>query len=360
MNTKQRLELIKEVGEEIVTVKDLTNFLEGKKSFIAYDGFEPSGTDIHIAQGLLRAININKMIKAGAKFKMLVADWHAWANNKMSGDLEKIKKVGKYFVEVWKACGMDLNNVDFIWASNLLDNKDYWKIVMQVARNSTLNRILRTTQIMGRSEKDLLQASQILYPCMQAADIFYLKAEVTQLGMDQRKVNVLAREIGPKIGYWKPIVVSHHMLMGLQQPPKNMDEKDPAERAIFLKMSKSKPDTAIFMTDSEKEIKRKISKAWCPPTIEENPIMEYFKYIVFAKYDYIEIKRLEKFGGNLKIKNYKDLCNNYSNNKIHPMDLKNTCAIYINDLITPIREKLLNNPKIKKMREEIKSFKVTR
>ena len=28
-------------------------------------------------------------------------------NNKMSGDLEKIKITGKYFVEIWKAIGME-------------------------------------------------------------------------------------------------------------------------------------------------------------------------------------------------------------------------------------------------------------
>ena len=33
-----------------------------------------------------------------------------------------------------------------------------------------------------------------MYPCMQCADIFFLKADVCQLGLDQRKVNVLAKE----------------------------------------------------------------------------------------------------------------------------------------------------------------------
>lgn len=31
------------------------------------------------------------------------------------------------------------------------------------------------SQIMGRSENDDLSASQVFYPCMQAADIFFLK-----------------------------------------------------------------------------------------------------------------------------------------------------------------------------------------
>ncbi|MEK6920704.1 MAG: tyrosine--tRNA ligase, partial [Nanoarchaeota archaeon] len=76
----KRMQLIIEVGEEILTDEELKTLVETKEHPIAYDGFEPSGTSIHIAQGLLRAININKMTAAGCKFKMLIADWHAWAN----------------------------------------------------------------------------------------------------------------------------------------------------------------------------------------------------------------------------------------------------------------------------------------
>ena len=119
MTIQDRLNLIKQVGEEIVTEEELKNLLESGEELIAYDGFEPSG-QIHIAQGILRAINVNKMIKAGVRFKMLVADWHAMANNKMDGDLEKIKTVGRYFIEVWKASGMDLSKVEFVWASDLV------------------------------------------------------------------------------------------------------------------------------------------------------------------------------------------------------------------------------------------------
>ena len=111
---QKRLQSIKQVGEEVLTDEELQELLQKKEHPVAYDGFEPSGTSIHIAQGLLRAININKMTAAGCKFKMLIADWHAWANNKMSGDLEKIKKVGEFYKEVWKACDMDLKNVEFV------------------------------------------------------------------------------------------------------------------------------------------------------------------------------------------------------------------------------------------------------
>ena len=46
------------------------------------------------------------------------------------------------------------------------------------------------------------------------------------------------------MGYWKPVIISNHMLMGLGTPPKTTGSA--VERAIDLKMSKSKPNTAIL------------------------------------------------------------------------------------------------------------------
>ena len=358
MNVEEKLSLIKQVGEEIVTEEELRDLLTKEKNPVAYDGFEPSGTNIHIAQGLLRAINVNKLTKSGIKFKFWVADWHAWANNKMDGNLEHIQKVGKYLIEVWKACDMDQKKVEFVWANEAMQKPEYWKLVMKIARNSTLNRIIRCSQIMGRSESDALQASQIFYPCMQCADIFYLDAKITQLGMDQRKVNVLAREIGPKLGYWKPVIVSHHMLMGLGEPPKGGKS---TERAIEMKMSKSNPDNAIFMSDQEEEIKKKISKAYCPEgIIEDNPILEYNRYILFEKFKTIKIERPEKFGGNLELHSYTEMEKSFAAKKLHPMDLKKSTAFYLNELIDPVRIKLEKSPTAKRLREEISTFKVTR
>lgn len=358
MDIETKLGLIKQVGEEIITEEELRELLQTKSHPIAYDGFEPSGK-IHIAQGLLRAININRMTKAGIKFKMLVADWHGWANNKMGGDLDKIQLVGKYFVEVWQACGMELKNVEFIWAHDLVADREYWKKVMQIARTSTVQRIMRCGQIMGRQEGEVQQASQILYPCMQAADIFQLKADICQLGMDQRKVNVLAREVGPKLGFGKPIIVSHHMLMALSQPP--AEGKDAVERAIAMKMSKSRPDTAIFMLDTPEEINRKIGNAYCPAKqVAENPILEYCRYILFTQFDAMELERPEKFGGNMELGSYAELERLYAEGQIHPMDIKKAVARHIDLLLKPMREHFQKNVKAKKLYAQVQELQVTR
>jgi tyrosyl-tRNA synthetase len=105
------------VGEEVIGSDEMIKEkLETKKFPRCYDGFEPSGR-MHIAQGLLRAVNVNKMVDAGCVFIFWVADYFAMLNGKFDGDLEKIRTVGKYFVEVWRAAGMKLHNVKFIWAS---------------------------------------------------------------------------------------------------------------------------------------------------------------------------------------------------------------------------------------------------
>jgi len=364
MTNQEKMALIRTVGEEIIGEGELLKLFEGGQALVAYDGFEPSG-QIHIAQGLLRAININKITQTGIRFKMLVADWHAFANNKMGGDLEKIQTVGKYFIEVWRACGLNLDKVEFVWASDLVKNSEYWKLVLQVARTNSIRRFVRTAEIMGRAESlDALTAAQILYPCMQAADIFYLKANITELGMDQRKVNVLAREIAVQLGFAKPVVVSHHMLMGLGKPADTQADK--VTRTIELKMSKSKPDSAIFMTDTFAEIQRKINKAYCPEgEVKDNPILEYAKYIIFESFTRLKIsefvvERPEEFGGTLAFKTYRQLEESFAQKELHPQDLKQAVSGYLNQLLQPVREHFATDKSAKNLLAQVQSFQITR
>jgi len=347
----EQISLLKEVGEEIINIDELRQLLKWKDDnneiIYAYDGFEPSG-NIHIAQGLLRAINVNKITKAGVRFKFLVADWHAAANHKFGGDLDVIKKVGDFFIEVWKVCNMDLSKVEFIYASEIVKDPAYWELVLKIAINSSLNRVKRCTQIMGRNDADTLTASQIMYPLMQAADIFYLPGNICQLGLDQRKVNMLAREVAPKINKPKPISLSHHMLMGLGKPPDtNLTGID---RAVKLKMSKSDPDSAIFMLDNPTDVKRKINKAYCPPKeTVENPVLEYCKYIIFELIDMFEIKRPDKYGGNIEYKNYEEMAKDYAQGKLNPPDLKPAVIKYLNQLLLPIREHFEKDEKAREL-----------
>ncbi len=357
MNSTEKLSLIKQVGEEIITEAELESLLKSKKTPIAYDGFEPSG-QIHIAQGLLRAITVNKLTSTGIKFKMLVADWHAMINNKMGGDIKKIQTVGEYFIEVWKSCGLDTKNVEFIWASDLVKEPGYWQTVLQLSTSATVQRVLRCGQIMGREESASNPSAQILYPLMQAADIIHLKADIAQLGLDQRKVNMLARDIFPKLGHKKPIALHHHMLLGLQFSQTNLQG---ADRKIAMKMSKSKPNTAIFMTDSEDDVRRKFKKAHSiDGVVEDNPVLEYAKHIVFEKLPTLNIERPEKYGGNLSFKSYEELETAFKKGTLKSIDLKTGVAAAINQLLEPTRQHFKKNKKAAQLLKKVQSFNVTR
>jgi len=360
LSVEERLNLVREVGEEVVGEDRLVELFESGRQVIAYDGFEPSG-NIHIAQGLLRAINVNKLTAAGFYFKFWVADWFAMLNNKMGGDLEKIRVVGEYFIEVWKACGMNMDGVEFVWTSEFVRKyPEYWETVLKLSMNTTVKRVLRCGQIMGRKESDNNPASQVFYPLMQAADIYHLEADVAQLGMDQRKVNMLARDVFPKLGFKPPVVVSHHMLMGLSEPKVDGDV-DSVDRKIEIKMSKSKPDTAIFMTDSVEDVKRKFAKAYCPARqVEDNPVLEYMKYIVFERFDIVEVLRDKKFGGDMEFSCYGDLERSFIDGSLHPKDLKECCSRYISELLEPVRKHFEENADAKRLLEKVNSFQVTR
>jgi tyrosyl-tRNA synthetase len=362
MDVETKLQLIKRVGEEIITEPELRQLLETKEHPIAYDGFEPSGT-AHIAFAIYRAINLEDLLKAGIRFKLWIADYFAWINNKLGGDLEKIKLAGNYFVEVWKAAGVPMSKVEVLWTSDAVTDEEYWKKVVLIAKNTTLNRSLRAISIMGRKMGELKDTAQLFYPMMQTADIFWLKADICQLGLDQRRANILAREVGPKLGWWKPVVVSHHMLMGLEgvKKPEGFDEKEQFDIEISSKMSKSKPETCIFVHDSKEDIQRKINNAYCPEkVVDNNPILDYSKHMVFRKFKTLKIERPQKFGGDLEISDYSELEKMFRLGQIHPLDLKNAVAGALDKIIKPIRDHFEKDMKARELYELVRQEKITR
>jgi tyrosyl-tRNA synthetase len=348
-----RFALLQSVGEECISETELRNLLEKKPNIRCYDGFEPSGR-MHIAQGIFKAINVNKCTSVGCEFVFWVADWFALMNDKMGGELERIRIVGKYLLEVWGAAGMDMTNVKFLWSSDEINRhaEEYWRIVLDIARRNTIARIKKCCTIMGKQE-GTLSAAQILYPLMQCADVFFLKADICQLGKDQRKVNMLAREYCDLTKRkLKPVILSHHMLAGLKQGQ--------------AKMSKSDPDSAIFMEDSREDVERKIMAAYCPRAVQEtvatedglpasddnkNPVLDYMECVVFSRPGHsITID-------GVAYKTYKELEAAFLAETISEETLKKSLIAEVNDLLDPVRAHFQNNKEAGELLEQVKSFR---
>ncbi len=339
-----KFEIITSNTEEIITEDELKKVLQKDKPR-GYIGFEPSGT-VHLGWKICSR-KIKDFLDCGFDFTILLADWHAYINDKLGGDIEKIKLCGKYMEDCFAAMDVDVDKLSFVYASDYVGDSDYWELVLRTSKATSVKRVKRAMNIMGRTEdeadKDL---SKLFYPAMQVSDIFYLKLDVAYGGMDQRHAHMLARDVSKKINMKPPVAVHTPLLTGLQAGGR----MDPSE----VKMSKSNPDSMISIHDTEDVVKRKMKKAYCPEKIiKGNPVLEICKYVIFPELEneVFLINRPEKFGGNLEFQNYNELEKAFLDD-LHPLDLKNATSEHINRILKPVHDYFQKNPSnLLKMKE---------
>lgn len=376
MTTEDKIKLITRNLEETLTEEELKNLIESRTPLKHYIGFEISGK-VHLGQGLVTMQKVKDLHDAGAETIIFLADWHTWINKKLDGTLETATRMAReYFEEAMKAAylcvGGNPEDLKFILGSELYD-KTYWPKVIEVAKATTISRMMRSTDIMGRQGGDSSDTAILFYPSMQAADIFQMGINIAHAGTDQRNVHIVARDAAKDMGFQKPVALHNHLIMGLKPLGENNDPKlkvlaekanngqlnyeEKASLITALKMSKSKPDTAIFITDSPEEIKTKVNNAYAPEgEIELNPILDWAKYLIFYKENStLDIIRPEKFGGNLTYTSYLDLEKDYASKALHPMDLKIAVAEWLIEKLKPARD-FFETPARSKSLKEIEAL----
>ncbi|MCX8195168.1 MAG: tyrosine--tRNA ligase [Candidatus Micrarchaeota archaeon] len=336
---------------EIITERELRELFETASRPKHYIGFEISGR-VHLGSGLLTALMLKDFLKAGIRPAIFLADYHAWINGKLGGDLERIQKVAReYFKPAFVSLGLEEGKVEYILASEFYRKvgQDYWKEVLRISKETTIARMLRCTTIMGRTQKEALDCASILYPAMQCADIFALEVDIAHAGMDQRKVHMLCREVAERQKKKKPVAAHHRLLMGLQGPQKmGFEENEKEDVEVSSKMSKSKPDSCIFIDDSEEEIMAKVRKAYCPEKeAANNPVLEMCEmFLLREEGSSLKIERPSKFGGDVEFFSYSELERAYSSGKLHPSDLKAAVAKGIAAMLEPARKFFKGRAKI--------------
>ncbi len=346
MTTDEKIALITRSLEETLTEGELRQLIDSGTPLRHYIGFEISGK-VHLGTGLASLHKVKDLQTAGAETIIWLADWHGWINGKLDGSLETSQKMARaYFEEGMKAAylciGGDPNTLIFKQGSELYGERpEYWATVIKVAKATTISRMMRSTTIMGRQAGEASDTASLFYPAMQAADIFTLGVNIAHAGTDQRNVHVVARDCASELGFPKPVAIHHHLLQGLLKPPVwPIPEENREETVIAMKMSKSKPDSAVFIHDSPDEIRRKITQAFASEgEVKYNPILDWTKYLIFYEPgSMLEIKRPEKFGGNVTYNSYGCLEKDYADKKLHPMDLKTAVAEWLIAKLEPARK----------------------
>jgi len=339
LDVEEKVALVKKSPwQETVTEDELIELFKTNSKPKHYIGFEISGF-LHLGSLLTTGYKINDFIKAGVDCTVFLADWHTIINEKLGGNEENISKVSKYYKEAFETVcpGVHVKTGSELYAEE--PSSEYWRDLIRFTKHMSLARTMRTLTIMGRSEKEeKIDLAKLLYPPMQALDIRYLHLDIVHAGMDQRKIHMLVRDTFPKMGKdWKvPVAVHHKLLPGLTQPTDGS-----AETKLLNKMSKSNPNSTIFIHDSPDEIRSKIKKAWCEEgNIENNPLLEISEQILFRNYNEIPVDRPEKFGGKVSFSEYSEMKLAFAKKELHPTDLKQTVAELLVPIVSTLAGKL--------------------
>jgi len=325
-NDRARLELMTSGVQEVVGLEHLVNCLSGKPTFggdttiRCYVGIEPSGK-AHIGWKVL-SLQMRKMLDADANVIIFLADWHAWVNDKFKGDLDSIQTTARYMEDTFRALlhhppeGDGPGQLQFVWASKIMDSMDYWAKVLRCSKGATLAMVRKTFTIMGRdeasSDHDL---SRFYYPAMQAADIFEMNIDVAIGGMDQRKAHMYMRDVASKYGWKKATCFHTHIISSLKSTGVRMESFD-------HKMSKSEPNSALILHDTPEQIRKKMRKAYLDPSDENSPVYELVEHVVLPEFGVVEVRPDPKFGTPSDWTNLADFKQAVMSGELHPLDAK--------------------------------------
>ena len=285
-----------------------------------YVGFEPSGK-AHIGWKVL-SLQLKRMLEANTNVMIFLADWHAWVNDKFNGVMEDIQTTARYMKECFRSLldyppeGDGPGQLRFVWASSIMDEGEYWARVLRCSKNMSLARVRRTFSIMGRDEDssdgDL---SRFFYPALQAADIFEMNIDVAIGGMDQRKAHMYMRDVADRWKWYKATCLHTPIISGLKSSGARMESFD-------HKMSKSDPNGAILLHDTEKKLSKKMRKAFLDPENADSPVYELIENIILPEFGEVVVTPKPEFGEPSTWTDIESFKAAVADGSLHPFDAK--------------------------------------
>src|SRR5436853_7313461 len=125
---------------------------------------------MHIGTAFVVGSKVADLVAAGSHTIIYLADWHAYINDKLGGNLENLRVCAEYFKDGFRAVGVP-DAVEYLYANEFVRHPEYWQNVIQASKASTVARIRRALTIMGRKEEDAeLGATILIRPARHAAD----------------------------------------------------------------------------------------------------------------------------------------------------------------------------------------------
>jgi len=178
-----------------------------------------------------------------------IADWHALTSS--YEDTGSIADYVRQMIIDWLSAGLSPEKSTMFVQSHIKEHAELFLLLSMITPTSWLERNpTYKDQIRQLSNKDLSTYGFLGYPVLMAADIIIYKADGVPVGVDQVPHTEITREIARRFNNFYGKVFPEPEAI-LTQTPKilGIDRR---------KMSKSY-DNAIYLSDTPKDIKSKVS-----------------------------------------------------------------------------------------------------
>lgn len=279
----------------------------------------------------LPIVKLADFLKAGCEVTVLVADLHGYLDNRKAG-WDQLKHKKKYYEiiirQMLHSIKVPTEKLKFVTGSSFQLTPEYSLDLYHLVGLVTEHDARKAgTEVVKQTANPIL--SGLIYPLLQALDEEYLRVDCQFGGLDQRKIFIFAEKHLPYLGYKKRAHLLNTMLPGL----------------TGSKMSSSEEETKIDIIDSEADIRRKISRAFCEvKNVTSNPVLVFIQKVITPIIHILEgeleftIDRPEKFGGPLHFDSYDEVEAAFALGQIHPADIKKFASDVIIKLTKGARE----------------------
>ncbi|HEX9437360.1 MAG TPA: tyrosine--tRNA ligase [Candidatus Limnocylindria bacterium] len=243
-NDEEVQEFLTRAVHQVVVREDLEKALRsGERRLRIKEGFDPTHPNLHIGHALgLR--KLRKLAQWGHEIVVIVGDWTTQIGDPTDRDLSRPTKDRS---EVMANAQTYLDQFHLIVPREgtrvVFQDEWYGKFglrdVIELASRATVQQMLAREEFRKRQAAGTpIPIKDILYPLLQAYDSVAIQADVEVGGTDQL-FNILAgRELQEQVGQRPQNVFITQLLEGLDGE----------------KMSKSKPQTGVWITDPPNEM----------------------------------------------------------------------------------------------------------
>lgn len=229
-------------------LNEILDLYEKGEKFYLYTGRGPSSEALHL--GHLVPFMFTKYLQDAFKVPLVIQltddEKFLWKNL----TVEESKRLARENAKDIIACGFDIDRT-FIFSDFNFVGGAFYENMVKVSRCVTYNKVVG---IFGFTPEDHIGKSS--FPPVQAVPSFpssfpHLFSDdqlrcLIPCAIDQDPYFRMTRDVAPRIGYQKPSLIESRFF--------------PALQGENTKMSASDPNSAIYVTDTVKEITTKVNK----------------------------------------------------------------------------------------------------